>query len=157
MFLRSGNPLLTFLLSWPCSGTSKMQVTFRFKRFSRLPKHSFFGKNALNLKAIAQKHARWLHDQCLIVNFIVMSRHVTSCHVMSRHVTLCHVMSRLVTSCHVVSRHATSLHVTSCHVMSRPVTSCHVMPRWLSRRVPIPYRISGISSSYVLFLCEQAY
>ena len=32
-----------------CSGTSKIQVTFPFKRFSKLPKHSFFGKNALNL------------------------------------------------------------------------------------------------------------
>ena len=49
MFLRSGNPLLTFLLSCHVRGTSKIQVTFRFKRFSRLPKHSFFGKNDLNL------------------------------------------------------------------------------------------------------------
>ena len=71
---------------------------------------------------------------CNAMSRLVTSCHVTSCHVMSRHVTSCHVMSRLVTSCHVVSRHATSLHVTSCHVMSR----------WLSRRVPIPYRISGI-------------
>ena len=49
MFLRSGNPLLTCLLSYHVQGTSKIQVTFRFKRFSKLPKHSFFGKNALNL------------------------------------------------------------------------------------------------------------
>ena len=49
MFLRSGNPLLTFLLSYNVRGTSKIQVTFPFKRFSKLPKHSFFGKNALNL------------------------------------------------------------------------------------------------------------
>ena len=88
-----------------------------------------------------------------------MSRHVTPCHVMSRYVTpcnvmvrpamsrpatSCHVRSRLVTSCHVMLRCVTSCHITSCHVLSRHVTSCHVMPRWLSRRVPISYRISGI-------------
>ena len=49
MFLRSGNPLLTFVLSYHVWGTSKIQVTFRFKRFLRLPKHSFLDKNALNL------------------------------------------------------------------------------------------------------------
>ena len=49
MFLRSGNPLLTFLLSYHVRGTSKIWVTFRFKRFSKLLKHSFFDKNALNL------------------------------------------------------------------------------------------------------------
>ena len=94
MFLRSGNPLLTFLLSYHVRATSKIQVTFPFKRFLKLPKHSFFGKNALNLYAIARKDAWWSHDQCFIVNFIVMSRHVTSCHVMSRHATSCHVIPR---------------------------------------------------------------
>ena len=39
-FLRSGNPLLIFLLSYHVWGTSKIQFNFRFKRFSRLPKHS---------------------------------------------------------------------------------------------------------------------
>ena len=57
MFLRSGNPLLTFLLSYHVRGTSKFQVTFPFNRFLKLPKHSFFGKNALNLQAIARKDA----------------------------------------------------------------------------------------------------
>ena len=33
----------------PCLGDLKIQVTFRFKRFSRLPKHLFLDKNALNL------------------------------------------------------------------------------------------------------------
>ena len=74
------------------------------------------------------------HDQRFIVNFIVMLRHVTSCHVMLCHATSCHVMSHHATSCHVTSRHVTSCHVmsrhvTSCHVMSRHVTSCHVMSR----------------------------
>ena len=32
-----------------CLGTSKIQVTFQFKRFLRLPKHLFLDKNALNL------------------------------------------------------------------------------------------------------------
>ena len=111
MFLRSGNPLLTFLLSYNVRATSKIKVTFPFKRFLKLPKHSFFGKNALNLFAIVRKDAWWSHDQCFIVNFIVMSRHITSCHVMSRHFTSCHVMWRHATSCHVMLRHATSCHV----------------------------------------------
>ena len=68
------------------------------------------------------------YDQSFIVNFIVMSRNVKSCHVMSRHATLCHVMSRLVTSCHITSFHVMPRHVTSCYVRSRHVTSCHVMP-----------------------------
>ena len=49
MFLRPGNPLLTFLLSYHVRAISKIQVTFPFKMFLKLPKHSFFGKNALNL------------------------------------------------------------------------------------------------------------
>ena len=77
------------------------------------------------------KVARRSHDQRFIVNFIVMSRHDTSCHVMSRHATSCHAMSRHVVSrhvtpCHVISRHVTSCHVMSRHVMSLHVTSCHV-------------------------------
>ena len=98
----------------------------------------------------------------------LMSRHATLCHVMSRNVT--YVMSYHVSSCHVMSRQATSRNVTSCHVMSRHGTSrrksrdgnttnaslstdffhtqliqiSHNRVRWLSRRVPIPYRISRI-------------
>ena len=106
---------------------------------------------------------------CRVTSRHIMPRHVTSCHVIPRHVmpchvtsrpaTSCHVMSRYITPCHVMSRPAMSRHVTLClvmsrhatlchvmprHVMSRRVTSCHVMSRWLSRRVLIPYRISGI-------------
>ena len=77
------------------------------------------------------------HDQRFIVNLIVMSRNVMSCHVMPRRVASCYVMPRQVTSCSVMSRNFTSCHVmprhvTSCHVMSRHATSCtscHVMPR----------------------------
>ena len=95
----------------------------------------------------------------------VMSSHVTSCHVMSRHVTSCHVMSRHVTSRHVTSCHVMSRHVTSRYVISRRksrdghttnallstdffhtqlIQIKHDCVRWLSRRLPIPYRISGI-------------
>ena len=215
MFLRSANHLMTFLLSYYVWETSKIQVTFRFKRFSRLPKYSFLDKKSSKFIRSRAKVAGRSHDQRFIVNFIVMSRNVMSCHVMPRHVascnvmlrqvtscyvmsrnftschvmprhvpyvTSCHVMSRHVMSCHVMSRHVMSRHVTSCHVMprhvmSRHVTSCHVMlrhitskvagpshdqrfivkffhtqiiqikqdrVRWLSRRLPIPYRISGI-------------
>ena len=110
----------------------------------------------------------------------VMPRHATSCHVMLRHATSCRVMSGQghVTSCHVVSRHVTSgqamsRYVTSRHVVSyRKSRDCHTSNaslstdffhtqliqvrhnrvRWLSRRVPIPYRISGILSSFLLLL-----
>ena len=96
-----------------------------------------------------------------------MSHHVTSCNVTSRLATSCHVMPR-----HVVSRHVTSCHVTSCYVMSRrksrdghttnaPLSTDffhtqfiwikHDRVRWLSRRLPIPYRISGIRSSLGCF------
>mgnify|MGYP003460703449 CR=1 FL=1 len=103
----------------------------------------------------------------------VMSRHVTSCHVMylmSRHGTSCHVMSYHVMSRHVTSRHVTSCpvmsrHVISCYVISRrksrdghatnaslstdffhtqSIQIKHDRVRWLSRRLPIQYRISGI-------------
>ena len=105
-----------------------------------------------------------------VTSCYVMSRHVTSCHVTSRHVTSCHVMSRLAPSCHVMprhvmSRHVTSRHVTSCYDISRrksrddhttnaslstdffhtqSIQIKHDRVRWLSRRLPIPYRISGI-------------
>ena len=102
----------------------------------------------------------------------VMPRHVTSCHVMSHHVMSCHVMSRLAPSCHVMPRHVMSRHVTSCYVISRrksrdghttnaslstdffhtqSIQIKHDRVRWLSRRLPIPYRISGIWSSSTLF------
>ena len=98
----------------------------------------------------------------------VMPRLATSYHVMSRHVISCHVTSCHVISCHVMSCHVTSYHIMSCHVMSRQKSrDCHTINaslstdffhtqliqvrhnrvRWLSRRVPIPYRISGILSS----------
>ena len=145
MFLRSGNPLLTFLLTYHVWMTSKIKVTFRFKRFSKLPKYSFLDKNALNWYAIARKKNVWRsHDQCFIVtschvmsqqatSFHVMPRHATSRHVTSCQVMSCHVMSRTATSSHVISRHATPCHVMSCHVTSRqvvmsiPVTSWHVL------------------------------
>ena len=106
-----------------------------------------------------------------------MSRQVTSCHVMSRHVTSCHVTSCHVMSRHVTSRHVTSCPVMSRHVISCYVLSCrksrdghatnaslstdffhtqsiqikHDRVRWLPRRLPIQYRISGIWSSYSFY------
>ena len=60
------------------------------------------------------KVARRSHDQRFIVNFVVMSRNVMSCHVMPRYATSCHVT--------VMSSHVMSRHVTSSHVMLRHVT-----------------------------------
>ena len=88
---------MTFLLSYHVWETSKLQVTFRFKKFSRLPKHSFLDKNALNLKAVARK-SRDGHTTNALLSTLLS----------------CHVKSRLVMPRHVKSRHA-----TSCHVMSR--------------------------------------
>ena len=153
MFLRSANPLMTFLLSYHVWETSKIQFTFRFfrfRRFSRLPKHSFHDKkNSKFISSRAKVDGR-SRDQHFIVNFTVMSRDVMSCHVMERHVTSwqvmsrhatpCRVMSRHVTSCHVMSRHGKSCHVMSCHVMSRHATprlatSFHVMSRHFTSKV----------------------
>ena len=104
--------------------------------------------------------------------------YLMSRHVMSRNVTSCHIMSRLAPSCHVMPRHVMSRHVISWHVTSCYVISCrksrdshtinvslstdffhmqliqikHDRVRWLSPMLPIPYRISGIWSSYVLLL-----
>ena len=102
-----------------------------------------------------------------------MSCHATSCHVMhvmylvSRHATPCHVKAY-----HVMSRHVTLRHVTSCYVISlrksrdghttnaslstdffhtQPIQIKHDRVRWLSRRLPIPYRISGIWSSCIMY------
>ena len=122
-------------------------------------------------------HVMPLHvTSCHVTSCYVMPRQVTSCtscHVIPRHVTSCHVMLR-----HVMSRLATLWHVkprnvTSWHVMSRRkswdghttnaslstdffhtqlIQIRHNCVRWLSRRVPIPYRISGILSSLILYL-----
>ena len=98
----------------------------------------------------------------------VMSRHGTSCHVMSYHVMSRHVTSRHVTSCHILPRHVTSCHIMLRHITSkvtRPTLHCQLTSstrnqfklsmtarvRWLSRRLPIQYRISGIWSSFGIF------
>ena len=106
----------------------------------------------------------------------IMSRHVTSCHVTSCHhatwCTSCHVMSRHVMSRHVTSCPVMSRHVISCYVISRRksldghATNAslstdffhtqsfqikHDRVRWLSRRLPIQFRISGIWSSFYFF------
>ena len=118
---------------------------------------------------VMPRHVTSCHIKSRHVTSIhVMSPHVTSCHAISRHVTSCHVMPRYATSCHVISRHITSHHVMSCHVMSHRksrdghttnallstdffhaqlIQIRHNRVCWLSRRVPIPYRISGILSS----------
>ena len=134
MFLRSANHLMTFLLSYYVWETSKIQVTFWFKRFSRLPKHSFLNKKALNLWAVARTSQDGHTTNALLSTLLschvmschATSCHVTSCHVMPRHVASCYVMPRQVTSCYVMSRNFTSCHATSCHVLPRHVTSCHV-------------------------------
>ena len=141
MFLRSGNPLMTFLLSYHVWETSKI------------------------------RHATSCHVMPHhVTSCHIMPRHVTSCHVMPRHVASCQVRPCHVMSCHVTSRQAMSRHVMSSHVMScRKSRDCHTSNAslstdffhtqliqvrhnrvcWLSRRVPIPYRISSISSSFI--------
>ena len=83
----------------------------------------------------------------------VISRNVTSCHVMSRHVTSCPVMSRHVISCYVISRrksrdgHATNASLSTDFFHTQSIQIKHDRVRWLSRRLPIQYRISGIFES----------
>ena len=75
----------------------------------------------------------------------------TSCIAASLHV----IMSCHVTSCHVMSRHVTSRHVMSCHVTSRHVMSCHVMlPCKNGKQRTIPHyfhRISNLGKSPFLY------
>ena len=63
---------------------------------------------------------------CHVLSYLVMSRLVTSCQIMSCHVMSRNVTSRLVMSCHLISRLLTSSHVLSYHVMSRVVMSRHL-------------------------------
>ena len=149
MFLGSKNPLLIFLQSYQVWVTSRHVTSCHVIHVSR----------------VMLRH---------VTSCYVMSRNFTSCHIMSRHVTSrlatsCHVMprhvvSRHVTSCHVMSRHATSWYVMSRrksrdgHTTNAPLSTDffhtqfiwikHDRVRWLSRRLPIPYRISGIWSSF---------
>ena len=80
----------------------------------------------------------------------------------------CHVMSRSVTSCHVMPHHGTSRrksrdgHTTNASLSTdffhtQLIQIKHDRVRWLSRRLPIPYRISGIWSSLFLFLALFLY
>ena len=87
-----------FLLRYYVWETSKIQVTFWFKRFSRLPKPLLVPwQKSLKFISSRAKVAGRSHDQRFIIDFIVMSRNVMSCHVMPRHATSCHVMSHNVT------------------------------------------------------------
>ena len=165
MFSRSGIPLLTFLQNHHVWVTSKIQINFRFKTYSEV------------LVNVSYRFLKFLHaTSCHVMPCHVP--HVTSCHVMPCHVMSRHVTSRLAPSCHVMPRHVMSRHVISWHVTSGYVISCrksrdshttnaplstdffhmqliqikHDRVRWLSRRLPIPYRISGIWSSYCYYI-----
>ena len=80
----------------------------------------------------------------------VISRNVTSCHVMSHLAPSCHVMSRHVISCYVISRrksrdgHATNASLSTDFFHTQLIQIKHDRVRWLSRRLPIQYRICGI-------------
>ena len=157
MFLGSKNPLLIFLQSYHVWVTSRHVTSCHVIHVSR----------------VMLRHV----TSCHVISPYLMSCHVMSRNVTSCHVTSCNVTSRLATSCHVmprhvVSRHVTSRHATSWYVMSRrksrdghttnaPLSTDffhtqfiwikHDRVRWLSRRLPIPYRISGIWSSLFYF------
>ena len=115
---------------------------------------------------VMSRHVTSRHVTSCYVMYL-MSRHGTSCHVMSYHVMSRHVTSRHVTSCHISP--LMSRHVISCYVISRrksrdghmtnaslstdffhtqSIQIKHDRVRWLSRRLPIQYRISGIWSSF---------
>ena len=119
---------------------------------------------------VMSRHATWC-TSCHVMarhvtSFHVMSRHATWCtschvmsyHVMSRHVTSCPVMSRHVISCYVISRrksrdgHATNASLSTDFFHTQSIQIKHDRVRWLSRRLPIQYRISGIWSSFYFFI-----
>ena len=91
---------------------------------------------------------------CHAMSRHVISRNVMSRHVMSRHVTSCPVMSRHVTSCYVISLrksrdgHTTNTLLSTDFFHTQSIQIKHDRVCWLSRSLPIPYRISGIWSSY---------
>ena len=104
MFLRSTNHLMTFLLNYIMFGRLRK---FRspsgsrgFRGYQRLPRLPKFTKTFVPWQKSSEfissraKVAGPPHGQSFIVNFIVMSRNVMSCHVIPRHVKSCHVMSR---------------------------------------------------------------
>ena len=74
-----------------------------------------------------------------------MSRHVTSCPVMSRHVISCYVISRRKSR----DGHATNTSLSTDFFQTQSIRIKHDRVRWLSRRLPIQYRISGIWSILV--------
>ena len=76
-----------------------------------------------------------------------MSRHVTSCHVMSRHVISCYVISRRKSR----DGHTTNASLSTDFFHTQSIQIKHDRVRWLSRRLPIQYRISGIWSSFFFF------
>ena len=66
--------------------------------------------------------------------------HVTSCPVMSRHVISCYVISRRKSR----DGHATNASLSTDFFHTQSIQIKHDRVRWLSRRLPIQYRISGI-------------
>ena len=163
MFLGSKNLLLIFLQSYHVWVTSRHVTSCHVIHVSHVMLRHVTSCHVIS-PYVMPRHVTSCH---------VMSRHVTSCHVMPRHVLHGHVTSCHVNYCHVVSRHVTSRHATSWHVMSRRksrdghttnaslstvlfhtqlIWIKHDRVRWLSRRLPIPYRISGIWSSFFYFI-----
>ena len=127
MFLGSKNPWLIFLQSYHVWVTSRHVTSCHVIHVSR-----FMLRHVTSCQ------------------FHVMSFHATSCHVMSRHVTSCHVLPRHVTSWHVMSRrksrdgHTTNASLSTDFFHTQLIRVEHDRVRWFSRRLPIPYRISGI-------------
>ena len=112
MFLRSGNSLLTFLLTYHVWGPQKFKSPSGSRGFRGYP------------SIRSSTKMLWIYKQSrkrFIVNFIVMSCHVKQ----HEHVMSCHGQN-MSWSCPVMSCHVMPCHATLCNVMPCHATSHHV-------------------------------
>ena len=154
----------------PCFGDLKNSGHFLVQEVFKVTQTFVLWQKSSKFKSSRAKVAGRSHDQRFIVNFIVMSRKVISCHVMPRYATSCHVMLRHATSCHVMLRHVISRHVMSCHVVPHHVqarsqdfvTGVHssqilhpspIQLGGLGQRCKLPQRGLGRSPSRQRFWC----
>ena len=163
MFSRSGNPLLIFLQSYHVWMISKIQVDFRFNRYSQV------------LVIVSCRFLKFLHYLCfwgqgiqcwhshwttmfegprnsgqlpvrevfvVIQTFVPWQKCSEFMSSRAKDAWRSNDQS-LIANCIVMLRHVMSRHVTSCHVMSRHVTSRHVTSRHVMSRHAISRHVTS--------------
>ena len=158
MFSRSGNPLLIFLQSYHVWVISKIQVNFRFKTYSEvLVNVSFRFLKFLDYPCFSgQRLNCWYSYRATMFGWPQKSRLTSGPTRIRRYWWLCLVDFLNFFTIYVfeVSKSFDDIptddffHTQFIQIKHDPVC-------WLSRRLPIPYRISGIWSSYIYFASGQ--